>query len=83
MSYSIFNQKINDTLKEPMFFGDAVNVARFDQQKFEMFEKLTEKQLSFFGDPKKLMCQKTKLILVSYCQTKSIFLYLTFNIRFY
>jgi ribonucleoside-diphosphate reductase beta chain len=47
MAYSIFNQEINDTLKEPMFFGDSVNVARFDQQKFEMFEKLTEKQLSF------------------------------------
>ena len=41
MAYSIFNQEINDTLKEPMFFGDSVNVARFDQQKFEMFEKLT------------------------------------------
>ena len=48
MSYSIFNQKISDALKEPMFFGDSVNIARFDQQKFEMFEKLTEKQLSFF-----------------------------------
>ena len=53
MSYSIFNQEINDTLKEPMFFGDSVNVARFDQQKFEIFEKLTEKQLSFFGVLKK------------------------------
>ena len=34
MSYSIFNQTVNDTLTQPMFFGDSVNVARFDQQKF-------------------------------------------------
>ena len=51
MSYSIFNQTVSDTLTEPMFFGSSVNVARFDQQKFEMFEKLTEKQLSFFLAP--------------------------------
>lgn len=61
MSYSIFNQKINDTLKQPMFFGDAVNVARFDQQKFEMFEKLTEKQLSFFWRPEEIDVSKDKI----------------------
>ncbi|HCX13135.1 MAG TPA: ribonucleotide-diphosphate reductase subunit beta, partial [Gammaproteobacteria bacterium] len=51
MSYSIFNKVISDTLTQPMFFGDTVNVARFDKQKFEVFEKLTEKQLSFFWRP--------------------------------
>ena len=61
MSYSIFNQEINDTLKEPMFFGDSVNVARFDQQKFEMFEKLTEKQLSFFWRPEEIDVSKDKI----------------------
>ena len=61
MSYSIFNQKINDTLTEPMFFGDSVNVARFDQQKFEMFEKLTEKQLSFFWRPEEIDVSKDKI----------------------
>tara|TARA_Y100000385_G_scaffold118854_1_gene123711 strand:+ start:487 stop:1623 length:1137 start_codon:yes stop_codon:yes gene_type:complete len=61
MSYSIFNQKIIDTLKEPMFFGDSVNVARFDQQKFEMFEKLTEKQLSFFWRPEEIDVSKDKI----------------------
>jgi hypothetical protein len=35
-------------VKEPMFFGQSVNVARFDQQKYDIFEKLIEKQLSFF-----------------------------------
>jgi len=61
MSYSIFNQEINDTLKEPMFFGEAVNVARFDQQKFELFEKLTEKQLSFFWRPEEIDVSKDKI----------------------
>ena len=61
MAYSIFNQEINDTLKEPMFFGDSVNVARFDQQKFEMFEKLTEKQLSFFWRPEEIDVSKDKI----------------------
>ncbi len=41
----------NDQLKEPMFFGQNVNVARYDQQKYETFEKLIEKQLSFFWRP--------------------------------
>ncbi|MFT7466489.1 MAG: ribonucleoside-diphosphate reductase beta chain [Brevundimonas sp.] len=61
MSYSIFNQQINDTLKEPMFFGDSVNVARFDQQKFQIFEKLTEKQLSFFWRPEEIDVSKDKI----------------------
>ena len=61
MSYSIFNQTANDTLTEPMFFGDSVNVARFDQQKFEVFEKLTEKQLSFFWRPEEIDVSKDKI----------------------
>ena len=37
-----------------MFFGQSVNVARFDQQKHEIFEKLIEKQLSFFWRPEEV-----------------------------
>ena len=54
MSYSVFNQNKNNQLKEPMFFGQNVNVARYDQQKFEIFEKLIEKQLSFFWRPEEV-----------------------------
>lgn len=61
MSYSIFNKKISDTLAQPMFFGDTVNVARFDKQKFELFEKLTEKQLSFFWRPEEIDVSKDKI----------------------
>ncbi len=54
MAYSTFSQKKNNQLKEPMFFGQSVNVARYDQQKFEIFEKLIEKQLSFFWRPEEV-----------------------------
>ncbi|MFJ3463459.1 class Ia ribonucleoside-diphosphate reductase subunit beta [Achromobacter spanius] len=54
MAYSIFSQVRNDQLKEPMFFGQPVNVARYDQQKYPIFEKLIEKQLSFFWRPEEV-----------------------------
>lgn len=61
MSYSIFSKTISDTLTQPMFFGNTVNVARFDKQKFEIFEKLTEKQLSFFWRPEEIDVTKDKI----------------------
>lgn len=54
MNYSIFTKTDNDQLKEPMFFGQPVNVARYDQQKYHVFEKLIEKQLSFFWRPEEV-----------------------------
>ncbi|MEJ2762512.1 class Ia ribonucleoside-diphosphate reductase subunit beta [Photobacterium sp. MCCC 1A19761] len=54
MAYSTFCQTNNNQLHEPMFFGQPVNVARYDQQKFEIFEKLIEKQLSFFWRPEEV-----------------------------
>ena len=61
MVYSTFNQEKNDPLKEPMFFGNPVNVARYDQQKFEIFEKLIEKQLSFFWRPEEIDVSKDRI----------------------
>ncbi|OTA21168.1 ribonucleoside-diphosphate reductase subunit beta NrdF1 [Xenorhabdus beddingii] len=54
MFYTTFSQVKNDQLQEPMFFGQSVNVARFDQQKYPIFEKLIEKQLSFFWRPEEV-----------------------------
>ncbi|HHW7569131.1 TPA: class Ia ribonucleoside-diphosphate reductase subunit beta [Mannheimia haemolytica] len=54
MAYTTFSQHKNDQLKEPMFFGQNVNVVRYDQQKYEIFEKLIEKQLSFFWRPEEV-----------------------------
>lgn len=54
MRYSTFNQTHSDPLSEPMFFGNTVNVARYDQQRHSIFEKLIEKQLSFFWRPEEV-----------------------------
>ena len=54
MSYSTFRLGANDATKEPMFLGQSVNVARYDQQKYRDFEKLIEKQLSFFWRPEEV-----------------------------
>ena len=60
MRYTTFNQNKVDALKEPMFFGEAVNVARYDQQKHAIFEKLIEKQLSFFWRPEEVDVSKDR-----------------------
>ncbi|PXF28805.1 ribonucleotide-diphosphate reductase subunit beta [Pokkaliibacter plantistimulans] len=54
MAYSTFNRNVYDHLRQPMFFGENVNVARYDQQKHPIFEKLIEKQLSFFWRPEEV-----------------------------
>ncbi|MBE0407624.1 class Ia ribonucleoside-diphosphate reductase subunit beta [Psychrobacter sp. AOP22-C1-22] len=61
MTYSIFSQTPNDALKEPMFFGNPVNVARYDQQKHPIFEQLIEKQLSFFWRPEEVDVSKDRI----------------------
>ena len=60
MTYSTFNQVINNPLEEPMFLGNAVNVSRFDQQKLPIFEKLIEKQISFFWRPEEVDISKDR-----------------------
>ena len=54
MAYSTFNQNNFNALHEPMFFGENVNVSRYDQQKHKVFENLIEKQLSFFWRPEEV-----------------------------
>ncbi|MCX2958086.1 MAG: ribonucleotide-diphosphate reductase subunit beta, partial [Candidatus Blochmannia sp. A2] len=59
--YTIFSKKNNDQLKEPMFFGQPVNIARYDQQKYYIFEKLIEKQLSFFWRPEEIDLSRDRI----------------------
>jgi ribonucleoside-diphosphate reductase beta chain len=61
MKYTTFNQKTIDTMLEPMFFGNSVNVARYDQQKHPIFEKLIEKQISFFWRPEEVDVSKDRV----------------------
>ena len=48
-------------MREPMFFGNPVNVARYDQQKHPIFEKLIEKQISFFWRPEEVDVSKDRV----------------------
>ncbi|VFP86711.1 Ribonucleoside-diphosphate reductase 1 subunit beta [Candidatus Erwinia haradaeae] len=61
MTYTIFSQQKNNQLLEPMFFGQPVNISRFDQQKYRIFEKLIEKQLSFFWRPEEIDVSRDRI----------------------
>lgn len=61
MAYTTFSQIRNNQLLEPMFLGQPVNVARYDQQKHEIFEKLIEKQLSFFWRPEEVDVSRDRI----------------------
>lgn len=61
MAYTTFSQHKNNQLLEPMFFGQPVNVARYDQQKHEIFERLIEKQLSFFWRPEEVDVSRDRI----------------------
>lgn len=56
---SVFNtSKQKSHLERTCFFDDAVDVARYDKVKYPAFEKLTEKQLSFFWRPEEVELSK-------------------------
>ncbi|QOI10985.1 ribonucleotide-diphosphate reductase subunit beta [Blochmannia endosymbiont of Colobopsis nipponica] len=61
MKYTTFSQKNNNQLNEPMFLGQPVNISRFDQQKYNIFEKLIEKQLSFFWRPEEIDISRDRI----------------------
>lgn len=60
MTYTTFNQTPNNALLEPMFLGNSVNVSRYDQQRYIAFERLIEKQLSFFWRPEEVDVSKDR-----------------------
>lgn len=61
MKYTVFNQNKFDHTKQSMFFGEPVNVARYDIQKYPTFERLIERQLSFFWRPEEIDLSRDKL----------------------
>ena len=60
MKYSTFSKVANNPLTEPMFLGNPVNIARYDQQKYSVFERLIDKQLSFFWRPEEVDVSKDR-----------------------
>jgi ribonucleoside-diphosphate reductase beta chain len=65
MAYKTFNQNTFDTFDQPMFFGENVNVSRYDTQKHKIFEQLIEKQLSFFWRPEEVDLSQDRKDFVS------------------
>ncbi len=61
MFYTTFSRKKNNQLKEPMFLGQSVNIIRYDQQKYIVFENLIQKQLSFFWRPEEIDLSKDRI----------------------
>ncbi|MFK4132021.1 class Ia ribonucleoside-diphosphate reductase subunit beta [Pseudomonas luteola] len=61
MSYSVFSKNKNNQVKEPMFFGQSVNVARYDQAKYPEFLWLSEEQNSFFWRPNEIDVSKDRI----------------------
>ena len=43
-----------DATQETCFFGKPVNIARYDKQRYPIFEKLTEKHLGFYWRPEEV-----------------------------
>jgi ribonucleoside-diphosphate reductase beta chain len=58
---SVFNHRPVNFLEQPMFFGEALNVARYDVQKYPIFEKLTETQHGFFWRPQEVSLGNDKI----------------------
>lgn len=54
MRFKTFHTQKIDTLTQPMFFGEPVNLARFDRQKYPFFERQNRKQLGFFWVPEEI-----------------------------
>jgi ribonucleoside-diphosphate reductase beta chain len=48
---SVFRRAETRHTKQPMFFGERVDIARYDTLKYPSFEKQTEKMLGFFWLP--------------------------------
>ena len=57
---TVFNKKNVDFTKEKMFFGEPLNTQRFDEFKYPVFDKLTQKQLGFFWRPEEVSLQKDR-----------------------
>jgi ribonucleoside-diphosphate reductase beta chain len=51
---SVFNIEHVQHTEQTLFFGQPVNIARYEKVKYPAFEKLTEKQLGFFWRPEEV-----------------------------
>ena len=57
---SVFKLKTTSHLESPMFFGESVDLARYDVVRYPQFEKITDKQLGFFWRPEEIDVSKDR-----------------------
>ena len=61
MSRSVFNKDKNlDVLKQPMFFGEDLQVQQYSDMKYPVFDKLNQQQLGYFWRPEEVSLQKDR-----------------------
>ena len=61
MTKSVLNKSAKiDFTKQPMFFGEDLQVQRYDNMKYPIFDKLTQQQLGFFWRPEEVSLQKDR-----------------------
>lgn len=58
---SIFKPTKTSHLEQPMFFGEPVDVARYEQVKYPWIDRLTDRQLSFFWRPEEFDLSKDRI----------------------
>ena len=51
---TVFSNRKIDATQQTCFFGEPVNIARYDKQRYPTFEKLTEKHLGFYWRPEEV-----------------------------
>ena len=55
MAISVFNKdKDLDFTKQPMFFGEDLQVQQYSDMKYPIFDKLNQQQLGYFWRPEEV-----------------------------
>ena len=61
MIKSVLNKNIGlDATKQPMFFGEDLQIQRQDTMKYPIFDKLNQQQLGYFWRPEEVSLQKDR-----------------------
>ena len=61
MARSVFNTENNlDFTKQPMFFGEDLQVQQYSDMKYPIFDKLNQQQLGYFWRPEEVSLQKDR-----------------------
>ena len=61
MAKSVLNiSKGVDATKQPMFFGPDLQIQRYDNMKYPIFDKLNQQQLGYFWRPEEVSLQKDR-----------------------